>query len=128
MTQQLWNIVSYAFFSFATLFSCFQPRPELTQSLSSSHSTFFRGYGSSNLTPLSAEPCTMTTDPLRGGEATTQSHPLQTSLHFPTQQAPLPNALPFSWTDTAQIALGSCMPCLRLVSSSDSSHINRRPN
>ena len=33
---------------------------------------------------------------------------------------------PFSWTDTAQIALGSCMPCLRPVSSSDSLNTNRR--
>ena len=33
---------------------------------------------------------------------------------------------PFSWTDTAQIALGSCMPCLHPVSSSDSLNTNRR--
>ena len=37
-------------------------------------------------------------------------------------------ATTFSWTNTAQIALGPCMPCLRPVYSSDSSHINRRPN
>ena len=35
---------------------------------------------------------------------------------------------PFSWTDVTQIALGSCMTCLRPVSSSDSLHTNRRPN
>ena len=34
----------------------------------------------------------------------------------------------FSWTDTAQIALSRCVPCLHPVSSFDSLHINRRPN
>ena len=37
-------------------------------------------------------------------------------------------ATPFSWTDVTQIALGSCMTCLRPISSSDSLHTNRRPN
>ena len=56
----------YAFFYFARLFSCFQPRPELTQSLSSSHSTFFRknlGFGN---TGVHDRRCRRRHHPLRG--------------------------------------------------------------
>ena len=94
----------------ATLYAYSRPRLELTgipplsshtQPLSCTHSTFFPGYRcfsevcpaspaiqGMNPTPLSAEPCTMTTRPLKGGETTT----LQViTITSPSSFPPLPN-------------------------------------
>jgi len=80
-----------------------------TRPLSCTHSTFFLGYGwfskvcpaspaiqGINLTPLSAEPGTVTTRPLKGSEATT----LQViTITSPSNFPPLPNptSSPANW-------------------------------
>jgi hypothetical protein len=140
--------------SFATLYPCSQPSPELTPL------SFLTSRTTSILYSFHVHPRVWIV--LRGMPCFThysrdQSHPtFRRALHNdhtsskgrlsynvaddynhipfkfpPTSQ---PNKLSrqmttyFTWTDTAQIALASYMPCLRPVSLPGSLHTNRRPN